>query len=54
MGEHLELSYSDDDIVSVRMKQNSATVCNMGSRTKREGHRVNPRFEVQGEGGIFG
>jgi hypothetical protein len=28
----------------MRMKENSATVRDMGSRMKREDHRVNPRF----------
>jgi hypothetical protein len=31
-------------IVSVRMKENSATVHDMEVRTKREGHGVNPRL----------
>jgi hypothetical protein len=34
-------------IVSVRTKQNSATVCDMESRMKREGHGVNLRLRFR-------
>jgi hypothetical protein len=33
--------------VSVRTKENSATVCDMGSRMKREDHGVNPRLRFR-------
>jgi hypothetical protein len=41
---NLVISKLGNNVVSVRMKKNSATVHDMGSRTKREGHGVNPRF----------
>jgi hypothetical protein len=36
----------DESIVSMRMKKNSATVCDMESRMKREDHGINPNVQA--------
>jgi hypothetical protein len=41
------------NVVSMRMKKNSATVCDMGLRMKRGDHGINPNVQAQRSEGLL-